>query len=158
MNSDWSSKYDSMCEEYEQKLETVEKEKGYLKERLEEKEREIKKLASEIKQQDNNLTITKKSYDEKIKSLENDRLTVLSQKNTENQRLVEEGRLHFDNLKTKESECRRITSELEIAKAAVAKLEAKLKDSEEKNRNLNRICVTEVEEMKKKEQNFKKVK
>jgi hypothetical protein len=45
-------------------------------------------LAGEIKQQDNNITITKKSYEEKIKSLESDRLTVLSQKNTENQRLV----------------------------------------------------------------------
>lgn len=45
----------------------------------------------------------KKSYEEKIKSVEDDRLLVLSQKNTENQRLTEESRVNFDNLKTKES-------------------------------------------------------
>ena len=39
--------------------------------------------------QENNVSILKKGYEEKIKNLEEDRLTVLSQKNTENQRLVE---------------------------------------------------------------------
>ena len=38
--------------------------------------------------QENNVSILKKGYEEKIKNLEEDRLTVLSQKNTENQRLV----------------------------------------------------------------------
>ena len=39
--------------------------------------------------QENNVSILKKGYEEKIKNLEEDRLSVLSQKNTENQRLVE---------------------------------------------------------------------
>lgn len=37
---------------------------------------------------------------------------VLSQKNTENQRLIEESRVNFENLKVKESECRKLNSEL----------------------------------------------
>lgn len=45
----------------------------------------------------------KKSFEDKIKAVEEDRLTVLSQKNLENQRLAEENRLSFDNLKNKES-------------------------------------------------------
>ncbi len=51
--------------------------------------------------QENNINILKKSYEEKIKSLESDRLTVFAQKNTENQRLIEEGRVNFENLKAK---------------------------------------------------------
>lgn len=51
--------------------------------------------------QENNISILKKSYEEKIKALEEDRLVVLAQKNTENQRLVEESRINFENLKAK---------------------------------------------------------
>lgn len=39
--------------------------------------------------------IIKKGCEEKVKSLEEDRLAVLSQKNTENQRLIEESRINF---------------------------------------------------------------
>lgn len=74
-----------------------------MKERFEEKEREVKKLVNELKLQENNISIIKKSFEDKIKAMEDDRLVVLSQKNTENQRLVEENRVNFDNLKTKES-------------------------------------------------------
>lgn len=45
--------------------------------------------------QESNITIIKKGYDEKVKALEDDRLIVISQKNTENQRLLEDGRAHF---------------------------------------------------------------
>lgn len=84
-------------------MELGEKEKEFLKERFEEKEKEVKKLANELKLQENNISIIKKSFEDKIKAMEDDRLIVLSQKNTENQRLVEENRVNFDNLKAKES-------------------------------------------------------
>jgi hypothetical protein len=71
-------------------------------------------------------------------------LVVLTQKNTENQRLVEENRLNFDNLKTKESEARRVSGELELSKASISKLEGKVKEYEEKIKNLNRTYLTEV--------------
>lgn len=74
-----------------------------MKERFEEKEKEVKKLVNELKLQENNISIIKKSFEDKIKAMEDDRLIVLSQKNTENQRLVEENRVSFDNLKAKES-------------------------------------------------------
>ena len=38
MNYDSSCKYEGMCEEYEQRMELIEKEKDYFKKRLEEKE------------------------------------------------------------------------------------------------------------------------
>lgn len=72
-----------------------------MKERFEEKEKEVKKLVNELKLQENNISIIKKSFEDKIKAMEDDRLIVLSQKNTENQRLVEENRVSFDNLKAK---------------------------------------------------------
>ena len=50
-------------------MELIEKEKLFLKERLDEKEREVKKISSEIKMQENNVTILKKGFEEKIKSL-----------------------------------------------------------------------------------------
>ena len=67
--------------------------------------------------QENNVNILKKGFQDKIKSLEEDRRTVLSQKNTENQRLIEESRLNFENLKLKESEFRKLLSEFDISKA-----------------------------------------
>jgi hypothetical protein len=45
-----------------------------------------------------------------------------------------------------------------LAKATTAKLETRIKESEEKIRNLNRTYQTEVEELKKKEQGYKKMK
>lgn len=72
-----------------------------MKERFEEKEKEVKKLVNELKLQENNISIIKKSFEDKIKAMEDDRLIVLSQKNTENQRLVEENRVNFDSLKAK---------------------------------------------------------
>lgn len=72
-----------------------------MKERFEEKEKEVKKLVNELKLQENNISIIKKSFEDKIKTMEDDRLIVLSQKNTENQRLVEENRVNFDSLKAK---------------------------------------------------------
>ena len=108
--------------------------------------------------QENNVAIQKKGFEEKIKSLEEDRLTVLSQKNTENQRLIEESRVNFENLKQKESECRKVASELDLSKTTCSKLDSRLKETEEKIRNLNRTYQAEVEELKRKEQSFKKVK
>ena len=40
----WTEKYDSMCEEYEQRLELIEKERNYFKTLNDEKDREISKL------------------------------------------------------------------------------------------------------------------
>ena len=39
LHEDWLSKYESTVEEYEQRLELVEKEKQFMKDRIEEKER-----------------------------------------------------------------------------------------------------------------------
>ena len=41
-----------------------------------------------MKIQENNVTILKKGFEEKIKGLEDDRLTVMAQKNQDNQRLI----------------------------------------------------------------------
>jgi hypothetical protein len=108
--------------------------------------------------QENNVMIQKKGFEEKIKNLEEDRLLILSQKNTENQRLIEENRLNFENLKSKESECRKLSSELELIKTTSTKLENRLKESDEKIRNLSRTYQVELEELKKKEQSFKRLK
>ena len=48
---DWENKHEVMVEEYENRLELAEKEKVFLKSRIEEKEREFKKVVSEQKQQ-----------------------------------------------------------------------------------------------------------
>lgn len=112
LNEDWSSKYYSMEEEYEQRLELAEKERDFLKDKLAENDKEIKKLTADIRAQEVNFASIKKSYDDKIKSLEEDRLAAMAEKNTENQRLVDEVRTSFDALKLKESECRKLHSEL----------------------------------------------
>ena len=49
LNEDWTCKYDGMCEEYQQRIELVEKEKEYFKGRLAEKEEEMRKCLAELK-------------------------------------------------------------------------------------------------------------
>ena len=39
LNYQWTEKYDSMCEEYEQRLELIEKERNYFKSLNDEKDR-----------------------------------------------------------------------------------------------------------------------
>ncbi len=51
-----------------------------------------------------------------------------------------------------------MNSEFELSKTTCSKLEARLKETEEKIRNLNRTYQSEVEELKKKEQAFKLLK
>lgn len=40
-----------------------------MKERFEEKEKEVKKLVNELKLQENNISIIKKSFEDKIKAM-----------------------------------------------------------------------------------------
>lgn len=110
LNDDWSSKYYSMEEEYEQRLQLAEKERDYLKDKLAESDKEIKKLANDLRTQEAAISGIKKNCEDKVKSLEEDRLAAIAQKNIENQRLVDEVRTSFDALKLKESECRKINS------------------------------------------------
>lgn len=61
----------------------------------------MKKLTADFKHQENNINSLKKGFDEKVKLIEEDRLSAISQKNTENQRLVDELRITFEKLKSK---------------------------------------------------------
>lgn len=123
-------------------MELAEKERDFLKEKLAESDKEVKKLTGDLKSQESNVSSLKKNFEEKVKLLEEDRLAVIAQKNTENQRLVDEVRASFDSLKIKESECRKLQNDCELAKASAAKLEAKWREGEEKIRNLNRTFQT----------------
>ena len=46
---DYSMKYETMCDEYEQKIEAIEKEKQLQKARLDEKQEEVRKWVNEMK-------------------------------------------------------------------------------------------------------------
>lgn len=92
-------------------MELAEKERDFLKEKLAESDKEVKKVTGDLKSQESNISSLKKNFEEKVKLLEEDRLAVIAQKNTENQRLVDEVRTSFDSLKTKESECRKLQND-----------------------------------------------
>ena len=92
-------------------MELAEKERDFLKEKLAESDKEVKKVTGDLKSQESNISSLKKNFEEKVKLLEEDRLAVIAQKNTENQRLVDEVRASFDSLKTKESECRKLQND-----------------------------------------------
>jgi predicted nucleic acid-binding Zn-ribbon protein len=72
--------------------------------------------------------------------------------------LVDEVRTSFEGLKIKESDCRKLSSELELLRANLAKVEGRWRESEDKIRSLNRSYQAESEEMRKKEQSFKRIK
>lgn len=70
LNEDWASKYESMVDEFEQRLELVDKEKTYFKGRLEEKEEELRKCLADLKNSEIEDSNLKKMLEEKIKRLE----------------------------------------------------------------------------------------
>ncbi len=86
LNNEWNDKYDSMCEEYEQRLELIEKERDYFKSLGEEKDREITKLNQTIRANENSEINTRKLYEERLRKVEEEKLAILSTKNTEVQR------------------------------------------------------------------------
>jgi hypothetical protein len=75
-----------MCEEYEQRLELIEKERDYFKSLGEEKDREITKLNQTIRANENSEINTRKLYEERLRKVEEEKLAILSTKNTEVQR------------------------------------------------------------------------
>ena len=110
LDNDWREKYDSMREEYEQRLQLIEKERNYFKTLGEDKDKEISKLNQIIRsneQQENN---TRKIYEDKIKKSEEDKLAILSGKNIDLQRQAEENKTLSEFLKTREGEVRKLTN------------------------------------------------
>ena len=52
-----------------------------------------------------------------VKKLEDERLTLISNKNSEIQKLTEENKNHYDSIKTKEAAIRKNTQDLEICRS-----------------------------------------
>ena len=100
-NKQWEGKYESMCQEYQQRAKLIEKETDYFKRLNDDKGREISKLNSTIKSNESMQATRRKSYEEKIKKLQDDRLAVLALKNNELQRIVEENTAMNEQLKSK---------------------------------------------------------
>jgi hypothetical protein len=59
--------------------------------------------------------------------LEEDRLNILTQKNNEIQRITEENKENYEKLKDKETQYRKLSHELDIARATITKLDLKAK-------------------------------
>ena len=47
LDHDWICKYEGMCEEYEQKIENAEQERDYYKNRMQDEDDELKKIAGQ---------------------------------------------------------------------------------------------------------------
>lgn len=67
-------------------------------------------------------------YEDKLKRLEEDKLAMLSGKNTEMHRLSEEGKTFAEAIKKKESDLRRVGNELEVARKTIANLDLKSRE------------------------------
>jgi predicted nucleic acid-binding Zn-ribbon protein len=65
-------------------------------------------------------------------------------KSNEIQRLVEEAKILADNLKQRETELRRLTNELEVARKTITNLDSKSKEYDEKIKGINKVYQTEL--------------
>ena len=83
---------------------------------------------------------------------------MVSQKNHEIQKLSEEVKSQHDIIKNKDSDMRKNLHELEVARSTITKMDAKIKDNEEKLRNTNKVYQAELEQLKKKESSHKNFK
>jgi phage shock protein A len=99
-------------------------------------------MGSQIKSLEAADVNSRKTFEEKFRKLEDDRMSALSQKNTELQRALEEGRSYAESLKGRETELRRLGNELEVARKTIGNLDQKSKDYDEKIKGVNRVYQT----------------
>lgn len=130
----------------------VQKEKDYFKAQGEEKEREIIKLNNQLKASENADNNTRKLYQQKIKKIEDEKLFVYAQKNEQLQRIAAQAKTCFESLKAKESETRRMSNELEVARKTIINLEYRHRQSDDKIKSLTKTYQVELEQLKKKDQ------
>ena len=87
--------------EYNQRIELIEKERDYYLQMIDERERQMNKLSNEIKNAEISEGNFRKAFEDKIKKLEEEKLSLFSMKNNEVQRLLEENKSQFDSIKSK---------------------------------------------------------
>ena len=88
-------KYDEDYQEINQKVELIDKEKDYFKEKLEEKEQELARKIEEVKYREIEEMEMKKMFEDKIKKVEEDKLVMFSDKNKEIAKIMEENKAQF---------------------------------------------------------------
>jgi uncharacterized protein involved in exopolysaccharide biosynthesis len=64
----------------------------------------------------------RKALEDKIGRLEQERLSAISAKNAEMQKLAHENKTKFEDIKSKEADIRKLQRELEVAKSTISKL------------------------------------
>lgn len=77
-----------MCDEYEQRLELIEKERKYFQGLNDDKDKDIAKLNQSVRDNESHETSARKIYEEKLKKAEESKLQLLSGKNSETNRLA----------------------------------------------------------------------
>lgn len=85
-------------------------------------------------------------------------MLLLSAKNVEVQRTIEENKAQAELIKTKEAELRRITNELEVARKTITNLDLKSREYDEKLKGVNKLYQTEMEQLKKRDVGYKSYK
>ena len=108
LDAEWIEKYENVCDEYEQRLELVEKQREYFKGIIEERAEEIRKMRQESRNSQIEDSQIRRTLEDKIKKLEEDRLSLFTLKNNEIQQLTEESKSQFEQIKGKQSEHRRV--------------------------------------------------
>ena len=93
-----------------------------------------------------------------MKKAEESKLHLLSEKNSESNRLAEEVRSLADGLKKKESELRKVSNELEVARKTITNLDAKSREYDDKLKGVNKLYQNELEQLKKRDLAFKNYK
>lgn len=97
-------------------------------------------------------------FEDKLKKVEEERLAMLSGKNTESHRLAEEIKNLTENLKNKESQLRKVHNEIQVARKTITNLDLKSKDYDDKLKGVNKLFQTEMEQLKKRDLVFKNYK
>jgi chromosome segregation ATPase len=158
LNNSLNVKYDEDYQEIYQKIEFIEKEKEYFKEKCQEKEDAISRKNEDLKHKDIEEAELKKAYEDKVKKLEEEKLAIFTDKNKEIAKILDDNKSQFEALRAKESEIRKVAHELEISRATLQKQEGKIKEMQSDRNSQVKVYQAEIENLRKKELTFKSYK
>ena len=144
-------KYDEDYQEINQKVELIDKEKEYFKEKLEQKEQELARKIEEVKMREIEEIEMKKMFQDKIKKVEEDKLVMFSDKNKEITKIMEENKAQFESIRQKDNQLRKIIHELQISRSSIQKLEGKVKEMQNERNTQTKAFQVQIENLRKKE-------
>ena len=111
-----------------QKMELLDKEKDYYRQRDADLEKQLASKDQLLKHRDIEEAELKKTHEDRLRRMEEDKLSLFTEKNRELTKAMEDNKGQFEEIRHKDSELRKVVYELAISRNTIQKLEGRIKE------------------------------